>query len=158
MVINCLRQVYMVFEIFRLAIIIVSSFSFRVESLAVLRPFFVPLTFKGGVKVAKEAVELVKKAEEEAQALLEQSRIYSEKALEEAKISAKEKYKQILNDAKGETENIKKKAEEDTQSKAQPTIIKGKEDADAIRNMNEKELTSAINIVIERIVKINGNS
>jgi V/A-type H+-transporting ATPase subunit G/H len=149
----------MVFEIFRLAIIIiVSSFSFRVESFAVLRPFFVPLTFKGGVKVAKEAVELVKKAEEEAQALLEQSRMYTEKTMNEAKISAKEKYKQIITDAKAEAENIKKKAEKDTQSKAQPIIIKGKEDADTIRNMNEKELTSAINIVIERIVKTNGNS
>jgi V/A-type H+-transporting ATPase subunit G/H len=130
-----------------------------VESLVkVLRSFFVPLTFKGGVRMAKEAVELVKQAEEEAKALLEQYRIYSEKALDEAKVSAKEKYKQILYDAKTEAENIKKKAEEDAQSKAQPTILKGKENADAIRNMDEKELTSAINIVIERIVKTNGNS
>lgn len=138
-------------------VLIVSSFSFRVESLAVLRPFFVPL-IKGGVKVAKEAVELVKKAEEEAHALLEQSRVYTEKTINEAKISAKEKYKQILLDAKAEAENIKKKAEEDAQSKAQPTILKGKENADAIRNKDEKELTSAINIVIERIVRTNGNS
>lgn len=108
--------------------------------------------------MAKEAVELVKKAEEEAKALLEESRIHSDKTINEAKISAKEKYKQILYDAKKEAENIKRKAEEDALSMAQPTIIKGKEKANAIKNIHVTELSSAINIVIERIVKANGNS
>jgi len=108
--------------------------------------------------VAKEAVELVKKAEEESKVLLEQSRIYSDNTINEAKVSAKEKYKQIVYDAKTEAENIKKKAEEDAWTKAQPTIIKGKENANAIKNIDVTELSSAINIVIERIVKANGNS
>lgn len=108
--------------------------------------------------MAKEAVELVKKAEEESKALLEQSRIYSDSTINEAKVSAKEKYKQIVYDAKTEAENIKKKAEEDAWTNAQPSIIKGKENANAIKNIGATELSSAINIVIERIVKVNGNS
>lgn len=108
--------------------------------------------------MAKEAIELVKKAEEESKALLEQSRIHSEKTVNEAKISAKEKYKQIVYEAKTEADNIKKKAEEDAWTKAQPTIIKGKENSNAIKNTDVTELSSAINIVIERIVKANGNS
>jgi V/A-type H+-transporting ATPase subunit G/H len=129
-----------------------------VESFYEVFCLFYNITFKGGVEVAKEAVELVKKAEEEAKALLEESRIHSDKTINEAKISAKEKYKQILNDAKKEAENIKRKAEEDALSMAQPTIIKGKEKANAIKNIHVTELSSAINIVIERIVKANGNS
>ena len=113
---------------------------------------------RGGVAMAKEAIKVIKKAEEEAQGLLEDARQTSNKIIHEAGIYAKKQYEQIISDAKIEAENVKKMAEQDAQSEAQSMISKGHEKANFIRNLETNKLNSAINIVIERIVKANGNS
>ena len=41
---------------------------------------------------------------------------------------------------------------------AEPILLKGKKDAEDIYNISEDKLDNAVKLVIERIVKIHGNS
>ena len=62
-------------------------------------------------------------------------------------------YRKIISDGKKEAENLKKIAKEEAQAKTRPILQEGKDQADAIRNVDHALVAKASDIVIERIVR-----
>ncbi|SHI61920.1 hypothetical protein [Lutispora thermophila] len=108
--------------------------------------------------MAKEAIGLVKDAEARAKALIQDAIQASRKSKQEAEISAEQEYNNIISQAKEEAERIKNKAIKEGESIAEPILKKGIDEGKALNNLTSKDLDSAVNIIIERIVNANGNS
>ncbi|NLJ97701.1 MAG: ATPase [Tissierellia bacterium] len=108
--------------------------------------------------MAKEAIQAVKTAEEQAKEILQQANQRSIDSKKEATKIAEEKYQAILKEARDEGEKIKEKALSEGESISEPIIAKGMEEAKKIAAMTDKDLDSAVNIIIERIVNADGNS
>ena len=53
---------------------------------------------------------------------------------------------------------IIKKAEDDGNNEAKPILDKGEIEVQKIKNISTDKKNNAINLIVERIVKINGNS
>lgn len=103
--------------------------------------------------MAREAIEQVKKAEDEGRKIIEQARNAAKTTVQDGEVYSKERYRQIISDSKIEAENLMEKSKREAQGKAEPLIQKGKEQADSIRNFENSKIETAVNIVIERIVK-----
>ena len=108
--------------------------------------------------MATETILAVKKAEETAKEILEQVAQYSRKTLDESFRKAEEEYKNIISDANNQAELIKKTAVNEGEAIAKPILEKGKAEAETLGKFEEKRLKEVANIIIERVVKKNGNS
>lgn len=108
--------------------------------------------------MAKEAIGLVKDAEAKAKALIQDAVQASRKSKQEAEVSAEQEYNKIISEAKEEAERIKNKTIKEGETMAEPIVKKGIEEAKALKDLSSKDLDSAVNIIIERIVNANGNS
>jgi len=113
---------------------------------------------EGGEAMAKDAIELVKDAEAKAKALLQDAIQSSKKSKQEAEVLAEQEYEKIISQAREEAEKIKNKAKEEGEAAAGPIIEKGFKEAQALRDISSKNLDSAVNIIIERVVNANGYS
>ncbi|NLC65346.1 MAG: ATPase [Clostridium sp.] len=108
--------------------------------------------------MAKEALESIKKAEEEAFKIIENAK---EKASEVRKNSYKEadlKYKEVINSANEKAQEIYLAAKLSGEKSAKPILAKGMAERDKLKSLKDDDLTDAISIVTERIVNTNGNS
>lgn len=103
--------------------------------------------------MAREAIEQVKKAEDEGRKIIEQARDSAKTTVQDAEVYSKERYRQIISDSRIEAENLMATSKKEAQGKAEPLIQKGKEEADSIRNLENSKIEAAVKIVIERIVK-----
>lgn len=112
----------------------------------------------GGEAMAKEAIEQIRNAEIEAARLLEEGSQKSKDTIREGEVFAEKEYKRILSEAKAQAEKIKESAVEEGESIARPIIEKGIQEAKDLTNLSGEKLDSGINIIIERIVRGNGNS
>ncbi len=108
--------------------------------------------------MAKEAIEAVKKAEEEANNFLQSASQASRDLKKEAELLAEEKYKTIMEEADKEAKILRDRALQEGEEISKPVIEKGLEEAEKILAIKDEELKSAVNIIIERIVNVNGNS
>ena len=68
------------------------------------------------------------------------------------------KYDEIVSNAKTKANNLLNAALEEGNSNAKPILKMGEKEIEAIKNMSQDLKDNAINIVVERIVKIHGNS
>ena len=73
-------------------------------------------------------------------------------------VDAQKQYEDILIKAKEKAESIINKAVESGNNQAKPILDKGEKEAKEIRNISEKKKNEAVNLVVERIVGIHGNS
>ena len=108
--------------------------------------------------MAKDAIEMVKSAEEKAAALLQEASQRSSNSIHEAEVFAEQEFKSIILEAKAQAEKIKKTAVQEGESIAKPIIEKGIGEAKELSKLSNEKIESAINIIIERIVNANGNS
>ena len=108
--------------------------------------------------MALEAINYIKKAEEQAEELIQEATIKSKEIVKNAAIQAEEEYNKILKDANLRKDEILKKAEEEGNVKAAPILEKGEKDVEEIKNISDDKKNNAINLIVERIVKIHGNS
>lgn len=108
--------------------------------------------------MVKEAIKAVKEAEAEANKILQEANETSRNLKREGEALAEEKYRQIMEEAKREAEGIKEKALQEGEAIAKPIMEKGMKESEELAALSNEELDKAVNIIIERIVNINGNS
>ncbi|WP_242845745.1 ATPase [Clostridium novyi] len=80
------------------------------------------------------------------------------KLLKNAHNKADEEYKRILNTSKEEANRILEEAISKAKEEALPIIQQGEKEVQEIKSVCAKKRDEAVNLVIERIVNINGNS
>ncbi len=108
--------------------------------------------------MAKEAIEAVKEAEAKAQAILQEANQTAKNIRQEAELLAEEKYKSIMEEGEREAKEIREKAIQEGENESKPVLEKGLNEAKKILEITDSDLNTAVNIIIERIVNINGNS
>ena len=108
--------------------------------------------------MALEAINEIKEAEKKADAIISDAKQNAKEIVNNATKEADIKYDEIVSDAKTKANNLLKAALEEGNSNAEPILKMGEKEIEAIRNMSQDLKDNAINIVVERIVKIHGNS
>ncbi|NEZ45921.1 ATPase [Clostridium niameyense] len=108
--------------------------------------------------MAIEAIESIRIAENRASTILKQAKDKSKDIVKNSNEEARKKYEKIIKDAEKEAKDIIEKSIETAKKDSIPILDKGIESVKNIRNVSQDNLNKAINIVIERIVKVNGNS
>lgn len=82
----------------------------------------------------------------------------SKEIVKNASIQAEEEYSKTLSEANSKKAQIIAKAEDEGNSEAKPILEKGEKEVASIKNISEEKKNNAINLIVERIVKIHGNS
>lgn len=108
--------------------------------------------------MALEAINEIKEAEKKADAIISEANQKAKEIVSEATKEAAVKYDEIINNAKTKASELINEALVEGNSNAAPILEAGAKDIEAIGNMSQKVKDNAINIVVERIVKIHGNS
>jgi len=108
--------------------------------------------------LALEAINEIKKAEEKAEELIQEATAKAKEILKIANIQAEDEYNKIVESANLKKCKAIKKAEDDGNLEAEPILSKGENEVIEIRNISEDKKNNAINLIVERIVKIHGNS
>ena len=111
----------------------------------------------GGERMAKEALEKVRQAEEKAREITKEASQKSRDIRRDAEARADERYKEIMNMAARETEALREKARLEGEQEAKPILESGKAKAGELSALDDKVLEDAVNIILERIVKADGN-
>ncbi len=108
--------------------------------------------------MAKEALQKIKEAEEKSSLAISNAK----KQAEEILLKAKEEEEKILNTAKKESQFLKdgiiKKEILDAKQAYEPTLLGGEAKIAALENLEDAKIKSAVNLIVERIVNISGNS
>lgn len=108
--------------------------------------------------MAMDAIQVVKEAEEKAREIIDTTSAAAKKAAEEAVIKAEKEFQDIIENAESKAKLIGLKAIEEGENIAKPILEKGQSEAEALRNMDSLKLERVVDIIIERIVKTDGNS
>lgn len=112
----------------------------------------------GGEAMAIDAIQTVKQAEEKAKEILDTANVEAKKLMDDSVKKGEEDFQRILEEAYANAESIKAKAVKEGEAIAKPILDEGKALAEAIENMDEGKLREVSKIIMERIVKNNGNS
>lgn len=78
--------------------------------------------------------------------------------ISDATIEADERYNSIIEEAKNVARGIVSNAEEAGRKEAEVILSEGEKQCAEVSNLKGSKIDSAVNLVIERIVKTNGNS
>lgn len=108
--------------------------------------------------MALEAINKIKNAETKAEEMILEANKKAREIVQQAGVEAETKYNEIINSAKLKAEKLLSVALEEGNNESKPILEMGERDIEKIRNMSTKIKENAINIVVERIVKIHGNS
>lgn len=108
--------------------------------------------------MAKDAIFAVKEAEDKAQQHLNDAKEKSKKLKEESIIEGEAEFNRILEEGRVEAQKIKDKALEEGQALADPILEDGQTKANNLSNLDSKKIDKAVNFIIERIVKTDGDS
>ena len=113
---------------------------------------------KGGDILALEAIEAIKKSEANAKQLINDANNEAREIISKAKEDAQKQYEDVLAKAKEKTNKLINDAVNIGNKEAEPILAKGKKDAEDILNISDDKKNNAVKLVVERIVKIHGNS
>lgn len=108
--------------------------------------------------MALEAINEIKETEKKAEAIILDSKQNAKEIISNATKEADIKYDEIVSGAKTKANSLLKSALEEGNSNAEPILKVGDKEVKNIHNMSQDLKDNAINIVVERIVKIHGNS
>ena len=108
--------------------------------------------------MALEAINDIKKAEEKAEKLIQEATSEAREILKNANKLAEEEYNKIIESANLRKNEILKNSELDGNSEANPILSKGETEVQEIKSISSEKKDNAINLIVERIVKIHGNS
>ena len=120
--------------------------------------FFLNKPHIGGEAMAMDAIQIVKEAEEKAREILETATAAAKRSAEEAVNKAEEEYQSIISNAESKAKLIGLKAIEEGETIAKPILDKGQSEVESLRGMEASKLEGIVDIIIERIVKTDGNS
>lgn len=113
---------------------------------------------KGGEILALEGIKEIKKAEDYADSIIAKAQAESKEILKNADAQATREKAKIIDDANSEAKKILEDAARNAKEEAAPILEKGKKQTEELLNISQDKISSAVNLVIERIVKFNGNS
>ena len=113
---------------------------------------------KGGDILALEAITQIKNVEAEADNIIKDATAKAKQILQQANEDDESQYEKAIVAAKEKCNSIIEKAIAEGQSKAEPILKQGEKDSQDIYNISTEKKMSAVKLVIERIVKVNGNS
>ncbi|MDV4150945.1 ATPase [Clostridium sp. AL.422] len=108
--------------------------------------------------MALEAINDIKRAEDQAEKLIQEATVRAKEIIKNTKIMADEEYTKILESANLRKNEILEKAKKDGNIEAEPILNQGERDVQEIKNISAEKKNNAINLIVERIVKIHGNS
>ncbi|MDR0880167.1 MAG: ATPase [Clostridioides sp.] len=108
--------------------------------------------------MAVEALEKIQQAESNAKSIVDDAMDQSRKILSQAETKANQEYQKIVDQAKEEAVGIRNDATNRGNLQSQPIIAKGEKEVEAILSTSGEKIDQAVKLVIERIVKFNGNS
>ncbi len=108
--------------------------------------------------MAKEAIEKIRLAEEQARKLVSDAQTRSKELLKEAEDKAKAYDSEIIAQANQEALELKAKAKADAEKSMEGVREEGKAAVSSILGINDSEIDKAAQAILERIVKTNGNS
>ncbi|MBR0575822.1 ATPase [Proteiniclasticum sp. BAD-10] len=107
--------------------------------------------------MAKDALDAVREAEDEARTLMAEAAQHAREEKREAETLAEAKAKEIMSQAQKEADLLKEKAKTLGDELAKPILEKGATQAQKLEALGREDLKDAVNIIVERIVKSNGN-
>lgn len=113
---------------------------------------------KGGEILALEAIGEIKKAEAKAEELVSEATAKAKEIIRNANLEADKQYNEILEKAKAKKMKLMQDAQTEGDKEAEPILTKGEKEVQDIRNVSGAKKDNAINLVVERIVRIHGNS
>lgn len=113
---------------------------------------------KGGDILAKEAIYRIEEAEKIANQNLEKAISISNDILKSADTEAEKIYENIIEETKKKVNYIMEEASEEGKKQAEPILKACENEIINIKNISQDKFDLALNMVIERIVKFNGNS
>lgn len=108
--------------------------------------------------MALEAIKQIKNVEAEADSIIKDATAKSKEILQKANKDAESQYEKAIAAAKEKCNSIIEEAIAEGQSKAEPILKEGEKDSQDIYNISDEKKMKAVKLVIERIVKVNGNS
>ena len=107
--------------------------------------------------MAKEALDKVREAEVEASKIVVKASEEARQVRSDAEKKAAKRYDEILAQGEKEATILKQEAQKMGDTLAKPILENGQVHNSRIEEMKEKDLESAVNIIIERIVKADGH-
>ncbi|MGL4991026.1 MAG: ATPase [Sarcina sp.] len=108
--------------------------------------------------MAAEIISEIKKVEQEAKELIANANKTSKDILAKASIDAQAEYDSILNEARIQIKTIIDNAVLEANNEASVLQEKGQAECELISKPSNEKFDEAVNLVIERIVNIHGNS
>ncbi|MEW8993563.1 ATPase [Clostridium sp.] len=108
--------------------------------------------------MALEAINKIQQAESTAKDILDKAVENSKQIISDAQTKGNEEYRTIIENAMKKAKKMKDDAQTKGNEDSQPTMAKGEEEVNKIINTSKEKIDLAVNLVIERIVKFNGNS
>lgn len=108
--------------------------------------------------MAKEAIEKIRLAEEEARKLVFDAQTKSRELLKAAEEQAKANDADIMAQANREALELKAKARQQAEKSVEGVLEDGKAAVGEILEIKDSEIDKAAQAILERIVKTNGNS
>jgi V/A-type H+-transporting ATPase subunit G/H len=108
--------------------------------------------------LAIQALNEIKSAEEKANEIVKKAVSEKTQIIKNAEVKALEQYKTLLNEKRAVANEIIVTAVEKAKENSKPILERGESEKNAILNVPEEKIQGAVNLVMERIVNINGNS
>lgn len=104
-----------------------------------------------------EALTGIKEAEDKAEQLINEGKLTAKEVVKNSKIIAVEEYRKIIEEANLEGKAIIDKCVKNAELQAKSLRDMAEKNIKEIQMVSEDKISSAVNIVIERIVNFNGN-
>lgn len=108
--------------------------------------------------MALEAINKIQQAETTAKDIIDKAVESSKQIVSEAQTKGSEEFNAIINAALEKAKQMKADALTEGDENSQPALAKGEEEVKMIISTPKGKIDLATNLVIERIVKFNGNS
>ncbi|SHJ85398.1 V/A-type H+-transporting ATPase subunit G/H [Clostridium amylolyticum] len=108
--------------------------------------------------MALEAINEIRKAEEEADLLIKNAQEESREIIKQGNLKAEMSYDEIIKSAKSQSDNYFKKAETEGNLASEPILKLGREETEELLNVSQEKLQQAVKLVVERIVKNYGHN
>ncbi|WP_300350276.1 V-type ATP synthase subunit H [Clostridium sp.] len=108
--------------------------------------------------MAIEAIKEIRKVEMQADEMIKESHEQSKKIISDATIEGDKRYNEIITEAKNVAKEIMNNAEDAGKKEAEIILSEGKGKCAEVSNLTGDKINDAVNLIIERIVKTNGNS
>ncbi len=102
--------------------------------------------------MAKEAIDAVIRAEQNADRAVAEARLQASKIKEKATLSAKEHKEQVAEEITLQAERMRKKAEDEARATAAPKLAEAERLAGFLENLSDQDLEPAVRHIVDKVV------